>query len=79
MPPAEPAFDLPPEIVGKYREGDIRHCIADISRARELLGYSPRVTIETGVPELLDWVRGQTANDQVAVATAELESRQLVR
>jgi dTDP-L-rhamnose 4-epimerase len=71
--------NLPPEIVGKYREGDIRHCIADISRARELLGYSPRVTIETGVPELLDWVRGQTANDQVAVATAELESRQLVR
>jgi dTDP-L-rhamnose 4-epimerase len=71
--------NLPPEIVGKYREGDIRHCIADISRARELLGYRPRVTIETGVPELLDWVRGQTANDQVAVATAELESRQLVR
>lgn len=70
---------LQPEIVGKYREGDIRHCIADISRARELLGYSPRVTMEIGIPELLEWVKGQRATDQVAQATAELEARQLVR
>jgi dTDP-L-rhamnose 4-epimerase len=68
-----------PEIVGKYREGDIRHCVADISRARRLLGYEPRVTIESGIPELLDWVRRQEATDQVAKATAELETRQLVR
>lgn len=71
--------DLQPEIVGKYREGDIRHCIADISRARELLGYSPRMSIEKGIPELLEWVKWQQATDQVATATAELESRQLVR
>src|SRR5687767_9708162 len=70
---------LAPEIVGKYREGDIRHCIADISRARALLGYSPRVTMERGIPELLEWVKGQRATDQVAQATAELEARQLVR
>ena len=71
--------DLRPEIVGKYREGDIRHCVADISRARRLLGYEPRVTLEAGVPELLEWVRRQEATDAVARATAELESRQLVR
>src|SRR5256885_4435946 len=28
---------IEPEIVGKYREGDIRHCVADISRAKDLL------------------------------------------
>ena len=71
--------DLKPEVVGKYREGDIRHCVADISRARRLLGYEPRVTLEAGVPELLEWVRRQEATDAVARATAELESRQLVR
>jgi dTDP-L-rhamnose 4-epimerase len=71
--------DLRPEIVGKYREGDIRHCVADISRARRLLGYEPRVTLEAGVPELLEWVQHQEATDAVARATAELESRQLVR
>lgn len=70
---------LVPEIVGKYREGDIRHCVADISRARNLLGYEPQVTLERGIPELLTWVRGQKPTDQVAQATAELETRQLVR
>src|SRR5262249_1578461 len=49
--------DLEPEIVGKYREGDIRHCVADISQARALLGYKPKVALEEGLPELLDWVR----------------------
>jgi len=72
-------LDLEPEIVAKYREGDIRHCVADISKARTLLGYEPRVSLERGMPELLSWVRAQAAQDQVASATAELESRQLVR
>jgi dTDP-L-rhamnose 4-epimerase len=67
------------ELVGKYREGDIRHCIADITRARTLLGYEPRVTLEQGIPELLNWVREQEADDRVPQATAELETRQLVR
>jgi dTDP-L-rhamnose 4-epimerase len=70
---------LQPEIVGKYREGDIRHCFADISRARQLLGYAPKVSLEQGIPELLSWVREQNATDRVAQATTELESRQLVR
>jgi dTDP-L-rhamnose 4-epimerase len=72
-------LDIEPEIVAKYREGDIRHCVADISKARSLLGYEPRVTLERGIPELLSWVSAQAAQDQVAGATAELESRQLVR
>jgi dTDP-L-rhamnose 4-epimerase len=71
--------NLSPEIVGKYREGDIRHCVADISRAREMLGYEPHVTLEQGIPELLSWVKQQTATDQVVKATAELETHQLVR
>src|SRR6202008_2621055 len=72
-------LDLEPEVVGKYREGDIRHCVADISKAKSLLGYEPQVTLERGIPELLSWVREQAAKDKVESATAELESRQLVR
>lgn len=71
--------EIEPEIVGKYREGDIRHCVADTSRARQLLGYEPKVTLEDGIPELLEWVREQKAVDQVVQATAELESYRLVR
>ena len=53
--------DICPEITGKYREGDIRHCVADISRARTLLNYEPKVTLSDGIPELLEWVRQQQA------------------
>jgi len=71
--------NLEPEIVAKYREGDIRHCVADISRARDLLGYKPQVRLERGIPELLEWVGAQSAKDQVERATDELERHQLVR
>jgi len=71
--------DLEPETVGKFREGDIRHCFADISRARQLLGYEPRVSVEQGIPRLLEWVRAQQSVDGVERATQELQSRGLVR
>lgn len=70
--------NIEPLIVSKYREGDIRHCVADISQARALLDYEPEVTLEQGIPELLSWVKEQAATDQVEHATAELETRQLV-
>jgi dTDP-L-rhamnose 4-epimerase len=70
--------DIQPEVTGKYREGDIRHCVADISRAQKLLGYQPKVKLADGIPELLEWVRKQQAENSMQ-ATAELEQHQLVR
>ncbi len=72
-------FSEPPEVVGKYRAGDIRHCVADISRARRELGYEPRVSLEEGMRELLAWLRTQKAADHVAQAALELEERGLTR
>ena len=71
--------NIDPVIVGKYREGDIRHCVADISTARELLGYEPKVTLEAGLAELLEWLGEQDAEDRVESATAELAERRLVK
>jgi dTDP-L-rhamnose 4-epimerase len=68
---------IEPEIVGKYRVGDIRHCFADISKARQLLGYEPQVTIDDGMAELAGWLAGQAAVDRVAQASAELSARGL--
>ncbi|HYD75026.1 NAD-dependent epimerase/dehydratase family protein [Ramlibacter sp.] len=68
---------IEPEIVGKYRVGDIRHCFADISRARSLLGYEPQVTLDDGMAELSAWLAGQAAVDKVAQASAELSARGL--
>jgi dTDP-L-rhamnose 4-epimerase len=66
-----------PEIAGKYRVGDVRHCFADISLARKVLGYEPRVSFHQGLTELAEWLRGQVATDRVAEARAELEARGL--
>lgn len=71
--------NIKPDIVGKYREGDIRHCVADISKAKRLLGYEPKVTLETGMEELLGWVSQQEAEDRVGTATAELAAHSLVK
>jgi dTDP-L-rhamnose 4-epimerase len=71
--------ELEPEVTGKFRAGDIRHCFADITLARELLDYSPRVPLEEGMVELADWLETQTALDRVDKATAELVARGLAR
>jgi len=68
---------LRPEVVRKFRKGDIRHCYADIGKI-SALGYKPKVAFEQGIEELVDWVRGQTAEDRVSQASAELEKRGLV-
>ena len=68
---------IEPEIVGKCRLGDIRNCFADISLAREILGYEPRVTLEEGLTELAGWLEGQTAVDRADDASRELQRRGL--
>ena len=66
--------DLPPVITNKYRAGDIRHCYADLTRARALLGYEPQVSYEEGFRELADWLGGQQAEDKAATMLEELST-----
>lgn len=68
---------IEPEMTGKYRVGDIRHCFADISRARAVLGYTPRVPLEAGMEQLAEWLAEQRAIDKVSYANVELETRGL--
>jgi len=65
-----------PEIVYKFRAGDIRHCYADIS-CLQGLGYDPQVRFEDGVAELVNWVRSQKAADSFEGARKELARRGL--
>jgi dTDP-L-rhamnose 4-epimerase len=69
---AELQSDIPPEITGKYRAGDIRHCFADITAAEKLLGYRPRYRFAEGVRELVAWLREQQPEDRAAEATDHL-------
>jgi UDP-N-acetylglucosamine/UDP-N-acetyl-alpha-D-glucosaminouronate 4-epimerase len=39
----------------EFREGDVRHSLADISKARKLLGYSPTHRVREGLKEAMGW------------------------
>jgi dTDP-L-rhamnose 4-epimerase len=63
-----------PVITKKYRAGDIRHCYADIARARNLLGYEPKVTHEEGFGELALWLASQKSEDKAETMLEELST-----
>jgi nucleoside-diphosphate-sugar epimerase len=47
-----------PDVVADFREpraGDVKHSLADISRARDLLGFEPQVDLRTGLQHTIDW------------------------
>lgn len=70
--------EVEPEITGRYRVGDIRHCFADISRARAAFGYAPTVSLEEGMKELVVWLQEQEKpEDGVGRHAAELTARGL--
>lgn len=70
--------DLEPEITGKGRAGDIRHCIPDLRKVRETLGFEACEDFAEGLAELAEWVARQEAEDRVLEASRELEMRGLV-
>ena len=73
------AEDIEPEMVGRFREGDIRSCYADVRRARELLGFTARVPLEEGVKELTAWVLEQSSADRAREALEALQRYRLLR
>jgi dTDP-L-rhamnose 4-epimerase len=70
--------DIAPQIVGKARIGDIRHCFCDTTLAAERIGFRARQDFGEGLSELAEWVAVQTAPDRVEQMRAELEARGLV-
>jgi dTDP-L-rhamnose 4-epimerase len=69
--------DIAPDITRQFRVGDIRHCFADITLARMVLDYAPRISLEQGLEELVEWIRTQTAQDRADLASRELVHRGL--
>lgn len=70
---------IAPEVVGRYRTGDIRHCVGDPARARAALDFEARTTFAEGLDELIAWSAEQAALDRVEASMAELEKKGLVR
>ena len=50
---------LKPRYNHQYRIGDIRHCLADISKIKNKLGYTPDITFKEGIDELIEFIKPQ--------------------
>ena len=61
----------------EYRKNDIRHCFADNTKAKKLLGWKPKVSLEEGLKELIEWSEGEKAEDKFLDAQKELEKKGL--
>jgi dTDP-L-rhamnose 4-epimerase len=70
--------NLLPDMTGKLRAGDIRHCFAAVGKAEQEIGFVAKEDFSAGLAELADWVAKQTADDRVDEARRELETRGLV-
>jgi len=73
------SFKGEPQIVNRFREGDIRHCYADISLIKKVLGYEPKVKFEDGIIDLVNWVKLQKAEDKVNFAIDILDRKGLTK
>jgi dTDP-L-rhamnose 4-epimerase len=70
--------EIEPQVLNQFRAGDIRHCYADLAKARRLLGFEPHISLQEGLDDLLGWVTEQTAVDRFAQVEKELAAKALV-
>jgi dTDP-L-rhamnose 4-epimerase len=70
--------DVPISVTGAFRLGDIRHNYADLTRARELLGFEPKVAFAEGIERFAAWVDSQEVQpDNYERSIVEMKSRGL--
>jgi len=51
------------QITGAFRQGDIRHCFADIEKVKQVLGFSPKWSFREGVTKFLEWASTQQVSE----------------
>jgi dTDP-L-rhamnose 4-epimerase len=73
-------IEVPLQVTGNYRVGDIRHSFADISKINELLGFKPSVTFEVGIKRFIGWVNSQeVGTSRYDESIAELKDKGLMK
>ena len=71
-------IDIPPEINGEFRPGEMRHLTSDITIARSA-GYKPTVDLNEGIPRYIDWIRTQSdIRDYFSEASEILRNKGIV-
>ncbi|MFK4853266.1 NAD-dependent epimerase/dehydratase family protein [Microbacterium sp. ZW T6_19] len=72
--------EVPVTISGQYRLGDIRHNIADTTKLRDILGFTPAVTFSDGVRNFAEWVLTEPIEgDMYEKSLQEMADRKLLK
>lgn len=71
--------DIQPNITLQFRKGDIRHCLADISRINTALGFTPQTDWEQSLQEIIEWSFSAPRSDRFSDAENELRKHGLVK
>jgi len=72
--------EVPLKISGNYRLGDIRHNFADITKARDELGFKPKWSFEQGISAFTQWVNTQPVNgDKYEYSIEEMKKKGLYK
>ncbi len=67
---------VPVTVSGNYRLGDIRHNFADITIAKEILGFNPQWSFDAGISEFVKWVNEQDIHeDKYESSIEEMKKR----
>ena len=73
-------IQVPITISGNYRLGDIRHNYADISKAKQLLGFEPKLSVQEGLKQFTDWVNTQEVEeDKYQQSIEEMKAKGLYK
>ena len=75
------ALEMEPrtEISGRYRLGDVRHAVADVSRLEATLGFRPRISFAEGLRTYVSWALENQTEAADAVADEQLAGHNLLR
>lgn len=73
-------IQVPVEVTGNYRLGDIRHNYADMQKAERLLGFRPEVSFAEGLKKFTDWVLQQEIRaSRYEESLAEMKAKGLMK
>lgn len=73
-------IDVPLNVSGNYRLGDIRHNYADISLAKKILSFEPKWTFDAGIKQFTEWVNHQDLQkDNYEASLEEMKQKGLFK
>jgi len=76
------SMDISPEVIYRYRKGDVRHLFADISLIKQKLGFAPKYSLKEGIQQFVPWANEMLKTgdfaDNFEAAQKELEEKKLL-